>query len=294
MAERLPVVLIVEDDTDLAEMLQAYLRLDGYTVRTEPQGEGALTLAYREPPDLIVLDIRLPGMDGFEVCTRLQESHRTRHIPIIFLTERSERLDRLRGLHMGSVDYITKPFDLYELRLRVRNTLHRASLCGALNAVTGLPQGELITQALEQALSSSAEWGMLAVTLKGLRAFGEQYGFVAADNVLRVVGLTLNSAAEEIGGSAGFCGHLEEHTFALIVPAPAVAALRTRIVERLAGTLEYFYPADNRGPDAYTTDRLRLSIGALTARQGPFADSVDLIQRLLAAREDVAADTSCA
>ncbi len=287
-------MLIVEDDANLAEMLQAYLRLDGYTVLTKPQGEEALALAYRKPPDLIVLDIRLPGMDGFEVCARLQESHRTRHIPIIFLTERSDRRDRLRGLHMGSVDYITKPFDLYELRLRVRNILRRASLSGALNAVTGLPQGDLTTQTLEQTLSSNTDWGMLAVTLKGLRAFSEQYGFVAADNVLRVVGLTLDSAVEEISGLRGFCGHLEEHTFVLVTTAPLLGALHARVVERLAGALEYFYPADNRGPSAYTPDRLRLSIGALTAQQGlPFVGSADFIQRLLAAREDVAANASC-
>ena len=289
MAERFPTVLIVEDDPDLAEMLQAYLSMDGYAVLTVSQGEQALALAYDDPPALIVLDIWLPGMDGFEVCARLQESHRTRHIPIIFLTERRERMDRLRGLDMGGFDYITKPFDLYELRLRMRNTIRRASLSGALNAITGLPQGELTMQALEQALHGGADWGMLIVTLKGVRAFSEQYGFVAGDNVMRVVALTLNNAGSEIGGPASFCGHLEEHTLVLIVHASALDALHARIVERLGEALEYFYPADNRGPNAFTSDRLRLSIGSLTAQQGPFADSVDLVQRLLAARQDVAA-----
>lgn len=289
MADRLPTVLVVEDDADLAEMLQAYLSMDGYAVLTVPQGEQALALAYNDPPALIVLDIWLPGMDGFEVCVHLQESHRTRYIPIIFLTERRERVDRLRGLHMGGFDYITKPFDLYELRLRVRNTIRRASLSGVLNAITGLPQGEASTQTLEQTLQSGADWGMLAITLKGLRAFSEQYGFVAGDNVMRVVALTLSSAVSEIGGPASFCGHLEEHTLVLIAPASVLDALRARIVERLAEALEYFYPADNRGPNAFTPDRLRLSIGSLTAQQGPFASSADLAQRLLAARQDVAA-----
>ncbi|RMF35375.1 MAG: DNA-binding response regulator, partial [Chloroflexi bacterium] len=114
-------ILVVEDDVDTAEMLTAYFEAQGYEVLSAAWGEDALRMTQEVVPDLVVLDIRLPDIDGYEVCRRLRSHRRTEHIPIIFLTERRERIDRLTGLELGAVDYITKPFDIQELRLRVRN-----------------------------------------------------------------------------------------------------------------------------------------------------------------------------
>src|SRR3970282_2844981 len=105
--------------------------------------EDAVRTAQDGTPDLVILDIRLPDIDGYEVCRQLRSHRRTENLPIIFLTARRDRIDKLQGLELGVVDYITKPFDIQELRLRVRNALRRAKLETLVNPVTGLPEGKL-------------------------------------------------------------------------------------------------------------------------------------------------------
>ena len=135
MAEAKSKILIVEDDLDIAEMLNAYFRVQGYEVFTVNWGEDGVRAAQTVLPDLMILDIRLPDIDGYEVARRVRSDRRTSDIPIIFLTEKRERIDRLQGFEVGADDYITKPFDVQELRLRVRNA---GPDLRALLAVTGL------------------------------------------------------------------------------------------------------------------------------------------------------------
>jgi DNA-binding response OmpR family regulator len=123
--DRKPKLLIIEDDPDQAEALNAYFRVLGYDVFTVNWGEDGVRAAQTVLPDLIILDIRLPGIDGFEVARRVRGDRRTNEIPILFLTEKRERYDRLQGFEVGADDYITKPFDVQELRLRVRNIIKR-------------------------------------------------------------------------------------------------------------------------------------------------------------------------
>ena len=107
-----PHILIVEDQSNTAEMLHSYFQAQGYKVTTVGWGRDALAFVEKTLPDLVVLDIRLPDIDGYEVFRHLRAHWRTEHIPVIFLTEKRERGDKLLGLEMGAVDYITKPFDV--------------------------------------------------------------------------------------------------------------------------------------------------------------------------------------
>jgi len=139
VTEARPTILIVEDDVDIADMLNAYFRVQGYEVMVVSEGEEAVTQCTSKLPNLVILDIRLPDIDGFEVARRLRTQRRTKEIPIIFLTEKRARGDRMQGLDLGADDYITKPFDVQELRLRVRNALRRSSHWTLINPVTNLP-----------------------------------------------------------------------------------------------------------------------------------------------------------
>lgn len=277
-------ILIVEDDARLAEMLTAYFSVQGYAASSSGLGEEGLARAAETIPDLIILDINLPDLDGFAVCKRLRKSHKTRAIPVLFLTERSERESKREGLGLGVVDYVTKPFDIQELLLRVRNILRRVASASEENPVTGLPEGAAIREALDRIVGGEmGEWGLLAASLRGLDAFRELYGFIASDDVLRVTALTITSAAVEIGGPGALTGHLDDHTFLVILSAANVLALETRINQRLAGSLEYFYPGDNRGPSAITADRLRLSMARLAASASSFTSPDEIVDSLLAA-----------
>jgi DNA-binding response OmpR family regulator len=151
-------ILIVEDDLDIADMLNAYFRVQGYEVRTVNWGEDGVRLCQSEKTDLVILDIRLPDIDGFEVAKRLRSNRKTKDVPIIFLTEKRERADRLKGLQLQADDYVTKPFDIQELRLRVRNALQRSRQGSLTNAVTGLPEGNLVDEALRLCLEKSSSW----------------------------------------------------------------------------------------------------------------------------------------
>ena len=267
-------ILIVEDDLDLAEMLNAYFRVQGYEVQTAAWGEEAVRKARESAPDLVVLDIRLPDIDGYEVCRRLRTDRRTQNMPIIFLTEKRDRVDKLSGLELGVVDYITKPFDIQELRLRVRNVLQRAMLPSLTNPVTNLPEGAMVDEKLGQMILSESKWAALVVTIQGLETFRELYGFVASDDVLRAVSLMMNNAVREVGNETDFVGHLASHDFVIITDTDHISPIRARIEMRLRQSMEYFYPLKDRekARQAMQENRLKLEIGQVVHADGPFDD----------------------
>lgn len=118
-------LLVVDDDPDLVDIIAYTLRKDSHQVNVATSGEEALALARQDPPDLVILDVMLPGLDGFEVCRRLRQKS---DLPVILLTARGEEADRVWGLDLGADDYITKPFSHKELLARVRAVARRAAL----------------------------------------------------------------------------------------------------------------------------------------------------------------------
>ncbi|MHC4206595.1 MAG: response regulator [Planctomycetota bacterium] len=118
-------ILIIEDDRDIVEMLEYNLREEGYQTISALNGEKGIALAGKEQPDLIILDIMLPVMDGFEVCRTLKNDEKVAHIPIIILSAKSQETDKVVGLELGADDYVTKPFSPRELIARTRAILRR-------------------------------------------------------------------------------------------------------------------------------------------------------------------------
>ncbi|MGQ9833066.1 MAG: GGDEF domain-containing response regulator [Candidatus Villigracilaceae bacterium] len=280
MAETKAKVLIVEDDLDVAEMLNAYFRVQGYEVFTVNWGEDGVRACQTMRPDLVILDIRLPDIDGYEVAKRLRSDRRTQGVPIIFLTEKRDRADRLQGLELGADDYITKPFDVQELRLRVRNALRRATQGTLTNPVSGLPEGALVNERLTEILSKNG-WTLLIVSLENLETFREMYGFVASDDVLRAVSLMINNAVREFGDPDDFVGHLSPTEFVLVVSSATAEGLLERIRSRLEQSLEYFYPIKDREQAVNLPKRLAIRTGLLQNAAGRF-DSIDILKIELA------------
>ena len=118
-------VLVIEDDAEIADVLRRFLRQEGHEVRIAADGEGALPAASEFVPDLVILDLGLPGVDGVEVCRRLRASGDW--TPVLFVTARDDEVDRIVGLELGADDYVTKPFSPRELAARVRTVLRRAA-----------------------------------------------------------------------------------------------------------------------------------------------------------------------
>ena len=280
MADPKAKILIVEDDPDVAEMLNAYFGVQGYEVFTANWGEDGVKTGQTEQPDLVILDIRLPDIDGYEVARRLRGDRRTKNIPIIFLTEKRDRADRLQGLELGADDYITKPFDVQELRLRVRNSLERKGQGSLTNPVSGLPEGPLVTEHLEQCIKQNKS-SLLLISLENLQAFRELYGFVASDDVLRAISLMILNAMREVGNSDGFLGHLTATEFIISVPPANLAPLAEKITNRLEQSLDYFYPIRDRDQSASWPNRLAVKTAQMPSCDGNFKTAEQLQAELM-------------
>ena len=271
-------LLVVEDDVDVAEMLTAYFRAQDYDVTAVNWGEDAVETCSVKRPDLVILDIRLPDIDGFEVARRLREHQRTQDIPIIFLTEKRDRTDRKQGLEVGGDDYVTKPFDIQELRLRVRNALRRTSPSTLTNPVTGLPEGPLVDERLLECLDAG-NWAILLVIIEHLADFREAYGFVASDDVQRAVSLMIHNAIRGLGSSNDFVGQLSPSEYLIVSGNLNLDPLAERIRSRLEGSMDYFYPVKDRelpleGP------LLAVKLAQLMDSDGPFKNLEALKEKI--------------
>lgn len=280
MADTKPKILIVEDDPDVAEMLTAYFRSQEYDVATVNWGEDGVRSAQQSPPDLAILDIRLPDIDGYEVAHRLRKDRRTSDIPIIFLTEKRDRSDKLQGLEIGADDYITKPFDIQELRLRVRNALSRVSQGSLTNPVTGLPEGALVDEKLSEALSKENA-ALLFISLNNMDAFREAYGFVASDDVLRAISLMISNTLREFSRAEDFLGHLSSTDFILLVPPANLSSLIEKLRSRLDQSMEYFYPLKDREQMSKQKNRLNAKLNNIPSLKGYKGDINQLKAELI-------------
>ncbi len=271
MTDIKPKILVVEDDLDVAEMLNAFFCDQGYEVFTVNWGKDGVRSCQTVHPDLIILDIRLPDIDGYEVASRVRGDRRTAEIPIIFLTEKRSRSDRLLGLEIGADDYITKPFDLQELRLRVKNALKRASRGSLNNIVTALPEGTLVDEKLSETLGRDGI-ALLLVSIDNMDSFRETYGFVAADDVLRAISMMIVNTMHEAISPDEFLGHLDGTDFILVLNSSNLAAMSGKLRVRLEQAMEYFYPARNREVMAGSKFGLKLNLTALTSFKDRFTE----------------------
>lgn len=277
-------ILIVEDDPDVAEMLSAYFVSQDYDVSTVNWGEDGVRSAQQNPPDLAILDIRLPDIDGYEVAFRLRNDRRTSDIPIIFLTEKRDRSDKLQGLEIGADDYITKPFDIQELRLRVRNALNRVSQGSLTNPVTGLPEGALVDEKLTEVLGKDGT-ALLFISLKNMESFREAYGFVASDDVLRAISLMIGNTLREFSRTEDFLGHLDSADFILLVPSSNLNSLTEKLRSRLDQSMEYFYPLKDREQMAKQSNSLNAELHVMQSLKSRAGDINQLKADLLATKK---------
>ncbi len=280
MADAKSKILIVEDDPDIAEMLNAYFRVQGYEVFTVNWGEDGVRAAQTVSPDLMILDIRLPDIDGYEVARRVRSDRRTNEIPIIFLTEKRERVDRLQGFEVGADDYITKPFDVQELRLRVRNALKRVSQGSLTNPVSGLPEGGLVDERLSEVIHKSG-WALLLISIGHLESFREAYGFVASDDVLRAISMMIHNTIKETGSPDDFLGHISPTDFVVVLSPANMPPFQERIRSRLEQSLDYFYPIKDREQASKNSNRLAVRISEVPSVYGRFSGVDQLKKELL-------------
>lgn len=291
-------LLIVEDDIDIGNMLKIYFAGMDFDVDVAVRGSDALEKTRHALPHLIVLDIMLPDIDGYEVCRNLRTNMRTSHIPVIFLTQKDERSDKLQGLELGADDYITKPFDIEELKLRVQGAIKRAERESLTDPRSGLPAGRLIEEQLRRIIREKG-WALLDARVNEFEAFKDVYGFVAGDDVLRFAAMLINEVVDEVGASSDFIGHAGGDNFIIITTEEKADAIKGRLKERFNHEVQTHYNFIDRqqgfvqapAPDGSTVKVpfMTISVGVVSPSEHAFADIREITEMAAEARRQDAA-----
>ena len=274
-------ILVVEDDFDISNMLRIYFTGQGYEVQVAPRGGDALTMTRKHQPKLIILDIMLPDMNGYEVCRELRTTSRTSRIPIIFLTQKDERSDRIVGLELGADDYVTKPFDIEELKLRVQNAINAANRVLNIDPTSNLPTGTLIEDHLRNMMRSDKPWAYLDIKIKNFDSFSEVYSFVAGGGVIHFMSLLLGEVVDEVGTLDDFIGHPGRDNFIIVTHTEDVNKLQETLTKRFEDGIKQHYSFIDRernyiivstGDEESKTDLMSLAIGAVSTKTHHFSD----------------------
>jgi diguanylate cyclase (GGDEF)-like protein len=249
-------ILVVDDDPDILQFVRMNLELEGFTADTAEGGRQALDEAKAKPPDLVLLDVMMPEMDGLTVLRRLRQMPATANVPVIILTAKALAEDRVRGLDLGADDYITKPFDLEELVARVRTVLRRAQQMRDLSPLTGLPGNFRIARELETRVDDGDPFAIVHADLDNFKAFNDHYGFMRGDAVIKFAAQALLGAAQECGDPDAFVGHVGGDDFvAVINPDHVEEFCKATIRAYDDGILDFYDTSDALQGYIEVTDR---------------------------------------
>jgi diguanylate cyclase (GGDEF)-like protein len=270
-------ILVVEDDRFLARLLEVELASSGYGVRVANDGEEGLAAALERCPDLVLADVMMPKMDGFEMVRRLRGDARTEAVSIILVTARGLQTDKLTGLTAGADDYVVKPFDNEELLARVAGVLRRAEYMKSQSPLTGLPGNVRIEDEIQARVDLRQPFAVLYLDLDNFKAYSDRYGFVRGDDALRATGHLIRDTAKAVAGAGTFVGHIGGDDFVVICET-------IRRFDTLAPTL--YDEADRARGGIDAEDRqghvrhfplLSISIGIATTEAREFAHRAEAV-----------------
>ena len=213
---RMPWVLVVDDEEPIRKIVTFQLEKAGYDVSSCADGEEALRMVDEREPDLILLDVMMPNMDGYEVCKRLKSNYQTSHIPIIMVTAKAELENRLQGFEDGANDYITKPFAITELLVRVKNVLQWSQLQRQANPLTGLPGNVSIEREIERRFQTNGNFSFMYADIDNFKAFNDYYGYSRGDEAIKITAEILVDAVKSCGNADDFVGHIGGDDFVVI------------------------------------------------------------------------------
>ena len=284
-------VLVVEDDPFISRLLTLELGAEGFAVDTAADGLEALDKALADPPDLVLCDVMMPRMDGFELTRRLREDPRTEGATIIMITARGLGADKLEGLSSGADDYIVKPFDNEEVIARVRGALRRSRYMKSQSPLTGLPGNIRIEDEIQARVDAGEEFAVLYLDVDNFKSFSDRYGFVRGDTALRATGELIRDAAREVTDEAGlpgaFVGHIGGDDFVVLTTPAAAVPLAEETIRRFDATVPGLYePEDALAGFLETEDRrgelqrfplLSMSIGIATTDVRAFSHRAEVV-----------------
>jgi diguanylate cyclase (GGDEF)-like protein len=273
-------LLVVDDDPFIARLLEIELRAAGYDVRVAADGTQALDAARERCPDLVLADVMMPNMDGFELTRRLRQDPRTATVSVIMLTARGLSADKLEGFAIGADDYIVKPFDTPELLARIRGVLRRSRDTRTQSPLTGLPGNVRIEEEIDARVDRSEPFAILYADLDHFKAYNDHYGFMRGDEVIQTAARLIGDAARGASEGAAFVGHVGGDDFVVVVvpeQAERVAdAIVTAFDEAAPGLYDEadrergYIEVTNRRGELQRFGMLTLSIGVASTSKRSF------------------------
>lgn len=276
-------VLVVEDDETLSAVVVALLEQENYEVLRAADGERALRLAIEEKPDVVLLDVLLPKMNGFEVCQRLRQEPETCLIPVLLTSARGETKDKVTGFKLGADEFMAKPFDPLELLARVERTVRRSREDLAANPLTGLPGPVALDREIKRRWLAGDVFSLGRAEVAGLSSFHRAYGYEAGDHVIRLAGMILRSAAKELGNPTDFVAHVGGPRFAFLSTPARAPVVASRAMENADVLLLMQYDARDRSvlstEELTPRERLRLYFGLVDVPPSPVGHPRSLLDQ---------------
>ncbi len=238
-------VMIIDDDPDIRNIVQVIFEQDGYVVETAPDGEQGLVAIREFMPELIILDVMMPGIDGYEVCSRLKENFETAHIPVILLTAKQDILDLERGVRHSIDDYVAKPFSHRELLARAKMVLARTRYQMGCNPLTGLPGNLEIEHRIKEILRTGEPFSIYYLDIDGFKAYNDYYGYAQGDLIIKFMANCLIEATRTAGAEDAFVGHVGGDDFVVMTRRHDHRDLADSIIELFEeGQSQYYSDAD--------------------------------------------------
>ncbi len=279
-------VLVADDDSSIVSLIATVLVGEGFEVITASDGREALEQALQHRPEIVLLDVMMPEMDGIEVCRRLRREPATAQSCVMLLTARTSTADKLMGLRAGADDYITKPFDPEELTERMRSALRRNREMAALSPLTGLPGNRQIEAMLVRLIEDRSPFALMHVDLDNFKAFNDHYGVLRGDMAIKRLARCIEDAMQQVARSRGFIGHVGGDDFVVVLdPELAVDTAEGIVREWDASVSELYGSVDAARGFIEVLDRQRqlrryrlmsVSIGVASSATRPFADHLEV------------------
>lgn len=283
-------ILLVEDDAELVEFMKMVFEREKYHVITAMDGLSALEKARNEHPDIVLLDVLLPKMNGYEVCDKLRQDPVTCLLPIMMVTSLTALKDRVTGIKLGADQFVSKPFEPVELLARVERLIHQTRRNVAADPLTGLAGTGALEQEIRRRLSDKESFSVAQCDLKHFNRFNEQYGFERGDGVLRLVATIMRSAIAELGNADDIAVHLGSDDFAFLSTTSRGAVVCARILENMESLIPMQYNDEERAKilaanktEKSDTSFIPLSIGLVDVVPGLYQHYAQIMDRCRAA-----------
>jgi diguanylate cyclase (GGDEF)-like protein len=239
------LILVVDDDADIARFIEVNLRLQGFDVAVAGDGQEALDLLVQRRPDLAIVDLAMPRVDGLELTRLLRADPITTAMPIIMLTARGLTVDKVVGLTAGADDYLVKPFDTLELIARVKSILRRNQEYREVSPLTGLPGNTRILQEIGDRIQMATPFAVGHVDIDRFKSVNDVYGFARGDEFISALARCLHRAIIDIGLPPAFLGHVGGDDFVIVCAPEQVKPLTTQgITDFIKAADELYDPID--------------------------------------------------